>query len=28
LDLRNIYDQLDAERAGLRHYGIGRGRIA
>ena len=27
LDLRNIYDQLDAERAGLRHYGIGRGRI-
>jgi UDPglucose 6-dehydrogenase len=26
LDLRNIYDPLDAERAGLRHFGIGRGR--
>ena len=26
LDLRNIYDQLDAERAGLRHFGIGRRR--
>ncbi|MDQ3143739.1 MAG: UDP-glucose/GDP-mannose dehydrogenase family protein [Pseudomonadota bacterium] len=26
LDLRNIYDQRDAERAGLRHFGIGRGR--
>ncbi len=24
LDLRNIYDPLDAERAGLRHFGIGR----
>ncbi|MDQ3074075.1 MAG: UDP-glucose/GDP-mannose dehydrogenase family protein [Pseudomonadota bacterium] len=24
LDLRNIYDRLDAERAGLRHFGIGR----
>jgi len=28
VDLRNIYDQLDAERAGLRHFGIGRGRSA
>jgi UDPglucose 6-dehydrogenase len=28
LDLRNIYDQLDAERAGLRYFGIGRGRSA
>ena len=26
IDLRNIYDQLDAERAGLRHFGVGRGR--
>ena len=26
LDLRNIYDQQEAERAGLRHFGIGRGR--
>ncbi len=26
LDLRNIYDHLDAERAGLLHFGIGRGR--
>jgi UDPglucose 6-dehydrogenase len=26
LDLRNIYDQGDARRAGLRHFGIGRGR--
>jgi UDPglucose 6-dehydrogenase len=26
LDLRNIYDPLEAERAGLRHFGIGRGR--
>jgi UDPglucose 6-dehydrogenase len=25
LDLRNIYDQLDAERAGLAYFGIGRG---
>jgi len=28
VDLRNIYDQLDADRAGLRHFGIGRGRSA
>ena len=26
LDLRNIYGQQEAERAGLRHFGIGRGR--
>jgi UDPglucose 6-dehydrogenase len=26
LDLRNIYGQQDSERAGLRHFGIGRGR--
>ncbi|MDQ3080244.1 MAG: UDP-glucose/GDP-mannose dehydrogenase family protein [Pseudomonadota bacterium] len=26
LDLRNIYRQQEAERAGLRHFGIGRGR--
>jgi len=26
LDLRNIYGQQDAERAGLRYFGIGRGR--
>ena len=26
LDLRNIYDQGDAKRAGLRHFGVGRGR--
>ncbi len=26
IDLRNIYDRLDAERAGLRYFGIGRGR--
>ena len=26
IDLRNIYDQLEAERAGLRHFGVGRGR--
>ena len=28
LDLRNIYDPLEAERAGLRHFGIGRSRSA
>ncbi len=28
IDLRNIYDQVDAERAGLLHFGIGRGRLA
>jgi UDPglucose 6-dehydrogenase len=28
VDLRNIYDRLDADRAGLRHFGIGRGRSA
>jgi UDPglucose 6-dehydrogenase len=28
LDLRNIYDQGDAKRAGLRHFGIGRRRLA
>ena len=27
LDLRNIYDQAEAKRAGLRHFGIGRGRL-
>ena len=26
LDFRNIYGQREAERAGLRHFGIGRGR--
>ncbi|MCY7338435.1 MAG: UDP-glucose/GDP-mannose dehydrogenase family protein [Sphingomonas bacterium] len=26
IDLRNIYDRVDAERAGLRYFGIGRGR--
>lgn len=26
LDLRNIYGQQEAERAGLRHFGVGRGR--
>jgi len=25
VDLRNVYDRADAERAGLRHYGVGRG---
>ena len=25
IDLRNIYDQLEARRAGLRHFGVGRG---
>ena len=25
VDLRNVYDQEDAERAGLIHYGVGRG---
>ena len=27
LDLRNIYDQAEAKRAGLRHFGVGRGRL-
>lgn len=27
LDLRNIYDQGESKRAGLRHFGIGRGRL-
>ena len=26
VDLRNVYDRDDAERAGLRHHGVGRGR--
>jgi len=26
VDLRNVYDRADAERAGLDYYGIGRGR--
>ena len=25
VDLRNVYDQEEAERAGLVHYGVGRG---
>jgi UDPglucose 6-dehydrogenase len=27
VDLRNVYDRLEAERAGLVHFGVGRGRI-
>jgi UDPglucose 6-dehydrogenase len=27
VDLRNVYDRLEAERAGLIHYGVGRGRL-
>jgi len=27
VDLRNVYDRLDAEEAGLAYYGIGRGRL-
>jgi hypothetical protein len=25
VDLRNVYDRLEAERAGLVHFGVGRG---
>jgi UDPglucose 6-dehydrogenase len=25
IDLRNVYDRLEAERAGLVHFGVGRG---
>ena len=28
IDLRNIYDRLEAQRAGLRHFGVGRGEAA
>jgi UDPglucose 6-dehydrogenase len=27
VDLRNVYDRLEAERAGLLHFGVGRGQI-
>ena len=26
VDLRNVYDRAEAERAGLRYFGVGRGR--
>jgi UDPglucose 6-dehydrogenase len=28
VDLRNVYDRVEAERAGLVHYGVGRGKAA
>ena len=28
VDLRNVYDRADAERAGLEYYGVGRGHLA
>ena len=26
IDLRNVYDRVEAERAGLLHFGVGRGK--
>jgi UDPglucose 6-dehydrogenase len=28
VDLRNVYDRVEAQRAGLVHYGVGRGKAA